>query len=153
MTAAMAMRLPSGGMQNEPRSFATVPRRRSLRTGHWWGALVDDDVKERLIRQIEADRLEVERVRGGLSAHERECAQRYANIERVHGAMARDFQRLADDVQSFMKGSRDAAWTVNWRAWALAGAVIIGLLTALGWTAGQLYSLEPARVAAESKTR
>ena len=43
-----------------------------------------------------------------------------------------------------------AAWGANWKAWGIAGFLFVALLGALSWTAGQLYALEPGRIAAEN---
>ncbi len=144
MAAAML-----GIMQHEPRTFVTTIRRRpGSSNGHWWGGLVDDERTERLIRKIEANRFDAERNSLNLSAHERVCTERYKGLETAIEAVVKDVSEIKTSVHTMLNRSQAAAWSANWKAWAVAAFVATILISLIAWMAGQLYALEPARHAA-----
>ena len=87
--------------------------------------------------------IEIERTKGQLSAHERECAVRY---EGIHNTMA----EMKAAIDTLITRERGYERTLSRLQIATLAAVIMVGLTAIGWMAVQLYHLEPARVAAEA---
>lgn len=129
-----------------PQPSAAGARRR-----YWWGdALqVDDKTLLGLVREIEV-------TKGRQETHERECTHRYERLDDRLKLMAANLDKAGADIAAVAKSvgamerqQRDAAWSINWKAWALAGTLVAALLASLAWTAGQLYALEPLRVQAE----
>lgn len=94
--------------------------------------------------------LEVERNKGAISAHEQVCEQRYGAIHHALGEQAADITEIKDSLKVAINRGAAAAWGANWKAWGIAGFLFVALLGALSWTAGQLYALEPGRIAAEN---
>lgn len=104
---------------------------------YWWGDRMEEDAYVRLIREIEVEK-------GLRAGHERECAQRYTAIEQRFGT----FEGKLDKViqQAEQQDSRIDAWMI----WAMAGVFAV-MVAVVGWESGQLYALEPQRLAAEAK--
>lgn len=159
-TGAMAMRSPD--QMHEPRSFATEGSYRPWRASQprpWWGDLVPDDARlERLIRKVEANRVEIERVRMGQSSHERVCAERYKRIEENTTNLKQGQERISGEVAKALENVNVIEKTVvaadgnmSKRLLGVAIAAITLLLGALAWQGGQLYALEPLRVQHETK--
>lgn len=100
---------------------------------------MDDAAVREIIRDVEA-------TKGRQSAHERECTIRYTSIEKRLETGSAVMSKIADDVAALRQQGNHAAWSANWKAWAVA--VFIGgiLLSALTWTASQLYALQPLRM-------
>mgnify|MGYP003554235090 CR=1 FL=1 len=112
-------------------------------TSPWWGALVDAEQHRQIV-------LEIERNKGAISAHEQVCEQRYGAIHQSLAGQAADIIEIKDALKVAINRGAAAAWGANWKAWAIAGFLFVALLGALSWTAGQLYALEPGRIAAEN---
>ena len=102
----------------------------------WWRPLMDDEAHRAIT-------LEIERTKGSLSAHERECAVRYKGIH---------------DTMSEMKASIDTLLTrervheqhlSKLQIATLVAVIAIGIAV-IGWMGVQIYQLQPARVAAEA---
>lgn len=125
----------------QPNNFGIVITRRMPPAVPWWVALMtgDEDGIRSLIREIEVEK-------GRMTLHERECALYRAAQATASAATTKAIEGLSAEVSALVKGVQSGAWQMNWRAWMLAGAIIMGLLAALTWTGGQLYSLEPGRV-------
>lgn len=109
----------------------------------WWGALVDAEAHRQIV-------LEIERNKGAISTHEQVCEQRYSAINSSIVAVHSEIAEIKGALNTAISRGAAAAWGANWKAWGVAGFLFVTLLGALGWTAGQLYALEPGRVAAES---
>ena len=92
--------------------------------------------------------LEIERNKGAISAHERVCEERYGTINSSISAIHSDISEIKESLKTAVQRGSTAAWGANWRAWAVAGFIFVTLLGAFGWTVGQLYALEPARIKA-----
>jgi hypothetical protein len=112
-------------------------------TSPWWGALVDAEAHRQIV-------LEIERNKGEISAHEQVCEQRYGRIDQALADQAGDITEIKDALKIAINRGAAAAWGANWKAMGLLVFVIVTLLGALSWTAGQLYALEPGRIAAEN---
>jgi hypothetical protein len=100
----------------------------------WWRPFMDDDAHQRIT-------IEIERTKGQLSAHERECAVRY---EGIHSTMT-DMKTAIDTLLN-----RERVYERHLsklQIGTLVAVISLGV-TVLGWMAVQLYHLEPARVAA-----
>lgn len=112
-------------------------------TSPWWGALVDEEAHRQIV-------LEIEHTKGAQSAHEQVCEQRYLRIGTALEQHGRDITEIKDSLKVAINRGAAAAWGTNWKAWGIAGFLFVALLGALSWTAGQLYALEPGRIAAEN---
>ena len=112
-------------------------------TSPWWGALVDAEQHRQIV-------LEIEHTKGAQSAHEQVCEQRYLRIGTALEQHGRDITEIKDSLKVAINRGAAAAWGTNWKAWGIAGFLFVALLGALSWTAGQLYALEPGRIAAEN---
>ena len=120
----------------------------------WWGQYVTQQAFERMA-------VEIEQVRGRQSAHERECALRYARIEERSGEQSQVLQEIKDSVGNLTTSLADikSAQAVQKvvtkhgmtqvQLWVLGGllAIVVGFSA---WSAKQLYDLEPARQAPAS---
>jgi len=123
------------------------------RSSVWWGEIMTTESSFRdLIREIE-------KAKGTQSTHEKVCAERYKRIDEkldelpvLHTALRSEISTLATEVKRLADRLSGTAWKANWKAWALAGFLISILLGALAWTTGQLYGLEPLRVAAQQRS-
>lgn len=114
------------------------------RAAYWWEAMLDADLIPGLIRDVEA-------VKGRQSLHEAECTLRYGRIEEHTGAIKTDIAGLKTSVETLLTRGQAAAWSANWKAWALVAALGVAMLGAMGWMGGQLYALEPLRVQSATK--
>jgi hypothetical protein len=112
-------------------------------TSPWSGALVDAEAHRQIV-------LEIERNKDAISAHEQVCEQRYGRIDQALADQAGDITEIKDALKIAINRGAAAAWGANWKAMGLLVFVIVTLLGALSWTAGQLYALEPGRIAAEN---
>lgn len=113
---------------------------------YWWEELVDEPLIHGLIRDIEV-------AKAALAVHRAECEGRNQALEQRLKTVHLDISGVKSDVsavkvmlETMAKQNQAAAWSVNWKAWALAAFIITGLLGGLAWTGGQLYALEPLRV-------
>ncbi len=139
-------------MHTEPRSFATETAGGRAPNGHfWWGRLVSEELYRGLIRDVEA-------AKGQLSAHERECAERYrriedhtSNIKDDVGDLKATIGSVQSSLQALEQRGEAAAWAANWRAWSALIAMLALLLSWGVWAGAQLYQLEPVRVKHEAK--
>lgn len=87
--------------------------------------------------------IEIERTKGQLSAHERECAVRY---EGIHNTMS----EMKAAIDTLLTRERGYERHLSKLQIATLVAVIAMGVTVIGWMAVQLYHLEPVRVAAEA---
>lgn len=114
----------------------------------WWGHLVDDERFVGLVREIEM-------AKGGLSTHEARCDERYKQIAANTSVMKDDIASIKTTVDRLGEQGRHAAWSANWKAWAIAASMVgvVGsiMLAYAVWTTAQLYQLEPLRVHAAAK--
>lgn len=135
----------AGSLCASPPPMAVFSARGALRrTSVWWGLLVDEPTFHGLIREIETNKAR-------LSIHEAECAGRYQGIHTELGHVKTSVSNVETMVAKLAQQGQNAAWSANWKAWMVAVAIGAGLLGGLAWTAGQLYALEPLRVAQETK--
>lgn len=125
----------------EPRSFR--PRRES---SAWWSDIVPLGEKAELIREIEGVRALATAAAGEISAHERECALRYAAINQDTAAMRLSIANIEATITQKTALAIKVGWTLNWKAWALAGALFSSLISALAYETGQLYGIHPVQV-------
>lgn len=122
----------------------------------WWGRFVTD------AEQFRTMAVEIERVKGAQTAHERECAQRYERINEHQVALTRDLSdiktgqsRLESQLNKLtVDGATQKVSTdglvekiKNWVLVAVLGAVL-GLS---GWEAQQLYQIQTSRIDAVQK--
>ena len=117
----------------------------------WWGRYVTQQAFERMA-------VEIEQVRGRVSAHEKECALRYGRIEERSEEQIQALQHIKDSVGSLATTVNDIKNTqavqkvvtqhvmTKLQLWVLVGALGI-LLGFSAWSAKQLYDLEPGRPA------
>ena len=126
---------PAARRSNRMPVACKLPANDSRRTEYWWEPLVkDDDVLINLVREIEVDK-------GKLDTHERVCAERYLAIEKRFTSFEKTLNEAVQALNS--TGSN-----TNRRIIAALIAALGVLGTAVAWEAGQLYQLEPLRVAA-----
>jgi hypothetical protein len=107
---------------------------------------LDDTLAVGLIRDLEA-------AKARLEGHERECNLRSELIQRDTKAINTAISAIASDVKALTERESTKDAQVNRRFLALAVGVITLLISALAWTAGQLYALEPVRVQAQKTAR
>lgn len=82
------------------------------------------------------------------SQHEAVCAERQIRITQLLEDMGDKISDILKGQSAFQAKAHMSAWAVNWKAWVLAGAIIMLLISALAWTGGQLWATEPLRIAA-----
>lgn len=97
--------------------------------------------KAELVREIETVRALATAAQGEITAHERECALRYAAINRDTTAMAASIARIEATITQKTELAIKVGWTLNWKAWAIAVGMLGSLVGALAYETGQLYGL------------
>lgn len=129
----------------------------------WWGAIMDPNDAKEVAIQVERNRAVSDAAHAKISAHERECERRYTNIEKALDKGEERFDELDDKLDQMFKDQNakldalvhrhtQAQWSMNWKAWAVAGSIIMILVGAVSWMAGELYHDVRAPVAVASKT-
>jgi hypothetical protein len=88
--------------------------------------------------------LEIERTKGSLSAHERECVIRY---EGIHSTMT----EMKTSIDTLLTRERVHEQHLSKLQIATLVAVIAIGIAVIGWMSVQIYQLQPARVAAEAR--
>jgi hypothetical protein len=92
----------------------------------------------------EADRKATE-AKAEISAHERECALRYAGLD---AALTDIKSTLAQDREA-LAAERSKLGTI---VWSMIGSVALLAAGIIGWLFVQLYTLEPLRVQSSVRT-
>ncbi len=160
------MRGSLGAMSIMPSRPGPVVDRRA----YWWGWLVQDDERfEKLVEKIEGARLDILENKGRLTTHEQVCAERYRRIEDYQnrqtqdmaginlavGSIRAELESMGKNWQAALNAlanrGETAAWTANWKMWAIGIAVFMTLLSYAVWTSSQLYEMQPLRHAAAPK--
>lgn len=105
----------------------------------WWSTLVDDETYRNMI-------LDIERSKGKLSAHERECAVRYESINKTMAEMKASIDLLVGKERAHERKLSGLQITTL--------VFVIGtMLTMMGWMTVQLYNLDPLRAAPAEQRR
>jgi len=107
---------------------------------------VVSDLRERL---FDVEKL-ANKAQADIDKHEEVCAERYLNINHKLETQSGDLAHIKDILQSQVDRYNESAWSLNWKAWALVGGVVVVMLGGMAWMGGQLYDQEPLRVQAQS---
>lgn len=132
---------------SEAASFAPDTRGQKLsRLDYWWGKFVDDQMFLDMVREIEA-------LKGRQSGHEQECVQFRRNIETQHSAFNKKLDEQTVDIKAIRQMQQDSTQGAGKTMMGAMAFAISLLLAMVAWTGGQLYQLEPSRVAEASPAK
>lgn len=132
------LRVGSSGGKGARRVFGIMaPEETPAGLEPWWRPLMDDDAHRAIT-------LEIERTKGSLSAHERECVIRY---EGIHSTMT----EMKTSIDTLLTRERVHEQHLSKLQIATLVAVIAIGIAVIGWMSVQIYQLQPARVAAEAR--
>lgn len=113
---------------------------------YWWEGHVehlDAELVVGLIRDVEA-------IKGRQNVHEAECVLRNQAFTASLSDLKTTTATISKDLKTLTGQNQAVAWSMNWKAWGAAAAIVAGLGGVVMWEAGQLYALEPLRVAHSS---
>ena len=132
------LRVGASGGKGARRVFAVMaPEETPAGLEPWWRPLMDDEAHRAIT-------LEIERTKGSLSAHERECAVRYLGI---HNTMT----EMKASIDTLLTRERVHEQHLSKLQIATLIAVIAIGVTVIGWMGVQLYQLQSARHAVEAR--
>lgn len=108
---------------------------------------MDEALRTEVFKQIEIAKEIARTALGNITAHERECAVRYAAIEKSMVARETDAAQTDRKLDEILDKANAGAWSANWKAWALAGTLFLAMIGAMGWMSAKLYEYESGRLA------